>query len=359
MSTDRALFRQFPGLQDALPIVELGNFPTPVGQAESLGAELDCASLWIKHDEHCAPSYGGNKIRKLEFLLGDIQARGFNSVLTFGGAGSNHALATAINCKQLGLSCTAVLTPEPPTDAVRKTLRYHLALGTNIRYARHYAEVRATADAALEELGDTCYEIPFGGSSWVGSCGFVNAGLELAEQINNSELPAPDAIYLPLGTTGSATGLALGLQFAGISSRIEAIQVTPPSMHQDLMYEKLFGEACKELNARDVHVPLKAEPFAQTRLHDDQLGDGYAIPTEAAREAAQLASDHLDFPVSLTYTAKALAGMFADARADVLQGQHVLFWNTYNAQPYPGFTVDTDWQALPASLHEYFDSPHS
>ena len=91
MPTNRPLFRTFPALSDALPIIELGNFPTPIDQSESLAAELNCATFSIKHDEYCTPVYGGNKIRKLEFLLGDIQARGYRSVVTFGGAGSGIA----------------------------------------------------------------------------------------------------------------------------------------------------------------------------------------------------------------------------------------------------------------------------
>ncbi|GAG08413.1 unnamed protein product, partial [marine sediment metagenome] len=88
-----------------------------------LGARLSIEELWVKCDDISAPDYGGNKIRKLEFLLADARQRGCTTVLTFGGLGSNHALATALNCNRLGLNCIAVLTPEPATEAVRRTLR--------------------------------------------------------------------------------------------------------------------------------------------------------------------------------------------------------------------------------------------
>jgi D-cysteine desulfhydrase len=354
MPTDLALFDRFPALRNSLPVVELGQFPTPVTEAGRGAARLDCASLWIKHDENCAPAYGGNKIRKLEFLLADAKDRGARSVLTFGGAGSNHALATAIHCKQIGLGCTVVLTPEPATDAVRRTLRYHLMLGTDIRYAEHYSDVRTLADAVLAEQGETCYEIPFGGSSWVGSCGFVNAGLELAEQINAGELPAPDRIYIAMGTTGSAAGLALGFALANVAAQIEAVQVTPSSMRQDLLFAQLFSEANKALNARDVHIPLLSRPFAQATLRDDQLGEGYAMPTDAGRAAAEFMTDELQIPGSLTYTAKAMAALLADAKAGQLEGQHVLFWNTYNARPYPSLPEDNRWKQLPPAMHKFF-----
>jgi 1-aminocyclopropane-1-carboxylate deaminase/D-cysteine desulfhydrase-like pyridoxal-dependent ACC family enzyme len=357
MSTDYSLFTRYPALRRALPIINIGHFPTRVSQAESLtraeGFEID--NLWFKHDEQCAPAYGGNKIRKLEFLLGDAIKQGSRSVFTYGGAGSNHALATSINCHEHGLLCTAILTPEPATAAVRNTLRYHVALGTNIKYARHYDEIHAAAEEVRDEMGEDCYEIPFGGSSWVGCCGFVNAAFELADQIESGALPAPDVIYLAMGTTGSAVGLALGLQIAGLPTRIEAVQVTPASMRQDQLFARLFAETNKELFARDAHIPILTEPFAGVTLRTDQLGKGYAIPTDAAREAAALVMEHLGIPVSLTYTGKALAALIADARQNKLDGQNVLFWNTYNAQPYPGFNSNESWRNLPEELHEFFD----
>ena len=356
MASDRALFERFPSLRAAFPIVELGDFPTPISQIQGLKNQLNIDHLWIKHDENCAPTYGGNKIRKLEFLLGDIQARGFNSVLTYGGVGSNHALATAINCKQLGLRCIVILTPEPATEAVRNTLQYHLALGTDIRVASTYGEVQNATQSVLKEQGEQCYEIPFGGSSWLGACGFVNAGLELATQVAAGQMPEPDVIFMAMGTTGSAAGLALGLELAGLKSKIEAVQVTPASMRQDTQFARLFAEANKFLNQHDVNVPLYVEPFRLAHLRNDQLGEGYAIPTPAAQNAAEFANVHLKFPTSLTYTAKALAGLISDAARGELADKEVLFWNTYNARPYPSFKADDAWKKLPGPLHQYFTS---
>ena len=356
MAIKRALFERFPALEEALPWIELGEFPTPVSPAESLATELGLDALWIKNDECCAPAYGGNKIRKLEFLLADARQRGCHSVLTYGGAGSNHALATAINCHELGLSCMAILTPEPATEAVRRTLLYHLALGTRLIYAHDYGDVRAAADNIRTELGEACYEIPFGGSSWVGACGFVSAALELAHQIDAGKVPQPDVIYLALGTAGSAAGLALGLAIAAIETRIEAVQVTPASMGQDALYARLFASTNRELNQRDVHVPLFTEPFAQTVIRTDQLGKGYAYPTPAGREALEFMHVHLDLPASLTYTAKAMAGLIKDARNNKLGAQQIMFWNTYNAQPYPELPAGDAWQKLPDELHYFFAS---
>jgi D-cysteine desulfhydrase len=356
MPAERALFRRYPALAEQLPIVELGSFPTPVTSGDSLAAKLGIGELRIKRDERCAPVYGGNKVRKLEFLLGDVRQRGCNAVLTYGGAGSNHALATAIYARQMGLRCSAVLTPEPATESVRRTLLYHLAIGTSLVYARNYEEIKGKAQRVLDEAGDACYEIPFGGASWVGTCGFVDAACELADQITAGELPQPDVIYIALGTTGSAAGLALGFALCGIETRIEAVQVTPPSMQPESVFARLFAETNRELNRRDVNVSLLTEPFRQTTLRDDQLGDGYAMPTAECREAAALMDEHLGLPASLTYSAKAMAGLIADARAGKLRDKQVLFWNTYNAQPYPELPGGDAWKKLPPDLHRFFAS---
>ena len=129
---NRPLFKRFSGLFGRLPFIALGQLPTPVKPLVTLAKKIGVADLWVKCDDISAPVYGGNKIRKLEFLLATAIAQGCTSVLTFGGLGSNHALATSINCKRLGIQCIAVLTPEPATEAVRRTLRYHQLLGTRL-----------------------------------------------------------------------------------------------------------------------------------------------------------------------------------------------------------------------------------
>ena len=184
MSEQRAIFERYPALRESLPFIQLGELPTPVHRITGLEEAIGVDKLWIKRDDISALDYGGNKIRKLEFLLAAAKQNGCSHVITYGGFGSNHALATALNCKKLGLQCVAVLTPEPATDAVRRQLRYHQAIGTEFEIAYDYNTVREAAQRAKDRHGEAnCYEIPFGGSSWLGAIGFVNAGLELAQQV--------------------------------------------------------------------------------------------------------------------------------------------------------------------------------
>jgi len=361
VAPDRALFSRYPHLVTQLPFIKLGQLPTPVSRLDALQRELrphlDDGHLWVKRDDISAADYGGNKIRKLEFLLAEAKQQGCSSVLTFGGLGSNHALATSLNCRRLGLHCIAILTPEPATAAVRRTLLYHQLLGTQIEVATRYALAREIADEARKDRGpDAVYEIPFGGSSWMGATGFVNAAFELADQVATGQCPEPDVIYLGCGTAGSTAGLALGLQLAGLKSRIEAIQVTPDSIQPARLYQTLFEETAAELQRLDPAITLQGLDVAAVKVRGDQLGEGYAIPTPAAREAAELAERNEQMPVSLTYTAKALAALIADARAGLLAGKRVLFWNTYNSRPYPPLPDDDGWKGLPESLHALFNN---
>ncbi|MBT8421834.1 MAG: pyridoxal-phosphate dependent enzyme [Gammaproteobacteria bacterium] len=331
-SPDRPLFRRWPQLADTLPFIELGTLPTPVDTGQTF-AELPSLSIAIKRDDISATDYGGNKIRKLEFLLSDARAQQRDHIITYGGLGSNHARATALNCKKLGLHCTVILTPEPMTPAVQETLDHHTALGTRVEVAERYTDVGEICERVQQEYGrDHCYEIPFGGSSRVGTLGFVNAALELADQINAGECAEPDVIYVACGTAGTVAGLAVGLEIAGLGARIEALQVTPDSMQPFRLASNLIAEVTDDLVAAGLDMPATGGAIARLNIRNDQLGDGYAEPTEAGREAAAIWTNGTGLPTSLTYTAKAFAGLIADARAGQLTDAQTLFWNTYNSQ---------------------------
>jgi D-cysteine desulfhydrase len=357
MSEQRALFERYPRLRESLPFTPLGDFPTPVHRITELEDALGVAKLWIKRDDISASEYGGNKIRKLEFLLAAALHNKCSHVITFGGFGSNHALATALYCRRLGLKCVAILTPEPATSQVRRQLRYHQLIGTEITIAHDYKDVRATAEKVKNRYGAAnCYEIPFGGSSWLGAVGFVNAGLELAQQIAAGKLARPDVIYLGCGTAGSVAGAALGLLIANIDTSIEAVQVTPDSMNPGKLFKDLFIETNRELRARENSIASFGTEQTGVNVRRDQLGEGYAMPTPAGEEAARIMHESTGLPVSLTYTAKTLAALMADAGRGLLTGKNLLFWNTYNSQAYPKLPLDDSWKELPEELHYVFEN---
>jgi D-cysteine desulfhydrase len=217
-----ALVGRFPQIAERVSRVPLCDLPTPVVRAEKLEAEARLGPLYVKRDEATARPYGGNKPRKLEWVLGDAQARSISRVMTFGGLGTNHGLATALYAARLGMACDLVLVDQPVDDHVRRRLREHVAAGASIHYGR---SVFGTAVRALGLLArhPRTLVIATGGSSLRGVLGFIDAGLELADQIRRGELPEPARIYVAVGTGGTVAGLAAGLSLAGVRSLVVGV----------------------------------------------------------------------------------------------------------------------------------------
>jgi D-cysteine desulfhydrase len=338
-----------------LPRVALGAWPTPLAAAPALAAATGVPGLLLKDDGACATPYGGNKVRKLEYLLGDARARGCTAVLTFGAAGSNHVLATAIHARALGLDCHAVLTEQPPTPWVRGTLGWHVQLGTTLHPATGHADSQAIAArlAAGHPAGAHALAvIPWGGSAPLGTLGFVAAGLELAAQCADLALP-PQAVYLPAGTLGTAVGLALGLALAGLPTRVIGAVVVPPAVASPAALRALADGTVALLRTLDPAVALPADPLARLTLRTEFLGDGYALPTPAARAAVAAAAEG-GLALETTYGGKALAALRADAATLDPAAGPVVFWVTGNTRPGPAGVAATDPAALPGELRRYF-----
>lgn len=348
------LAARYPKLLLNLPFLTLTDLPTPLDRAEELGEELGLNTLWIKRDDLTASIYGGNKVRKLEYLFADVQSRGCDAVVTFGAVGSNHVLATSIFAKQLGITCYGVLTEQPVTPYVADTLRYHAMLGTRLVMAPGYYGANAAADeiARNHPTGPgKVYRMMWGGSSWRGAVGFVNAAFELADQLKHAE--APHKIYVACGTMGTAVGLAIGLRLAQLRSEVVAVQVVPDPVTTEENLRKLFTQTNGELHAIDDEIALLDEPFSNLTLKTGYLGDGYAEQTPACKEAVELIARTEGLVLETTYTGKALAALIDDARAGRLEGQQVAFWNTYNSRPHPGGLANVDTSSLPDELSRY------
>lgn len=307
----------------------------------------------IKHDERSGPLYGGNKVRKLEYLLARARQRGKTRVATYGAAGSNHALATAIYAKSLGFDCTCLLSHQPATPAVARTLRKHVELGTEIiRFGGDRARRVAIQREHLQ--GRDAWAIPMGGSSWIGAIGFVNAALELAEQFDAAGGVTADRIYVAMGTMGTAAGLALGLALAGVEIPVHAVRVTDPRFANLPALERLVAKIEALIRRRE--DGLRAGLAARTHLvfRDDFFGEGYGRSGPAVESAVRFAHDELGLGLESTYTGKAFAAMLADISAG--RCTRPLFWNTYNAVP---FAVDEALplagSVLPPEFLRYFD----
>lgn len=348
------LAARYPKLLLNLPFLTLTDLPTPLDRAEELGGTLGLETLWIKRDDLSASLYGGNKVRKLEYLFADAQTRGCDAVVTFGAVGSNHVLATAIYARQLGLTCYAILTPQPATPYVGDTLRYHAAIGTRLLPATGYRGSRERLDAVRREHPtgpDKVYEITWGGSSWRGTVAFVNAAFELADQLKHAE--APDRIYVACGTMGTAVGLAIGLRLARLPTGVVAVKVVPDPVTTKDNLCSLFDRTTRELHAIDDEIERLDDPLANLTLRTEFLGDGYAEATPECLEAIDLMAGTEGHVLETTYTGKGLAALVADARAGRLEGKQVAFWNTYNSRPHAAVPSDDQLGTLPAELRGY------
>ena len=348
------LANAYPTLAKHLDKLVFAELPTPVGEKiVSLAGSNHTIS--IKYDNLTSSFYGGNKLRKLEYLLRGALARNVGRVATFGTAASNHVLATALYAKQLDLPCTCLTSHQVRTAAAVRTLRLLLANGAEIvRYGGSYHSRIETMRRHVQ--GRNIYLIPIGGSSWLGTVGYVNAGLELAAQITALEIPAPDRIYIATGTMGSAAGLALGLALAGQESQVQAVRVSPEIIMNRRRLDHLTIKTATMLSRIDASIPADLASHALIEVRHEFFGDGYAVSNSATDAAVELASGQLGLDLEPTYTGKAMAALLYDLAQSEHAGKSMLFWNTYNSNPLPD-PDDTaiDLDRLPAEFLRYFD----
>jgi D-cysteine desulfhydrase len=348
-----ALFRAFPSLAEHVPWMALGRFPTPVARVE--GLLPSSVELWVKRDDESGAVYGGNKVRKLEFLLAEAKARGARRLVTLGAIGSHHVLATAIYGKRAGFAVDAVVFPQPLTDHVREQMLADVASGATLHPTAGYLGVPLAVWRRRRAEGAAW--IPPGGSSPIGSLGYVSAGLELLEQIARGELPRPDVVYVALGSCGTAAGLLVGLAGAPSLPRLDArlvgVRVVDRMVSNVRVTRALAADTAALLAARDEHWFNQFAPPPFTVEHRF-FGGGYGRATAASDEAVTRAAA-AGLRLEPTYTGKAMAALLADAAAGALDGKRVLFVNTYSsADLAPLLAGGPGVGGLPRALQRHF-----
>lgn len=328
-----ALFRAYPAARGKLPRAAFVKAPTPVDALELDRKGFARGRLYVKRDERSCPAYGGNKPRKLEFVIGHALERGARTLVTTGGLGTNHGLATTILGRAVGLKTILVLVHQPVTEAVRATLLLQAGYGAEQVYG---ANVPGAAIQTLRVLvgsllrGDRPLLVPTGGSSARGNLGLVSAGLELAEQVRAGALPEPEQVYVPVGSGGTLAGLVLGLRLARLRTRALGVLVTdilPPS---PASLARAARRTLALLRRADPSVPGLTIVPSDFSLITSELGPGYGAPTPAAREAVELAAG-AGLSLDVTYAGKCLSAILNRARRQELGDGPILFWNTYNA----------------------------
>ena len=353
------LFEHYLLLGDKLPYVSLGEFPTPVEKLDRLGGDIDVNHLYIKRDDLSGKVYGGNKIRKLEFLLGHALRAKIKGVLTGGFAGSNHALATAIYAQRVGLKSISMLMPQPNAHYVRHNLLMSHYYGAELHQHRNipFLAVGTIYQLLQHKLkyGYFPQVISAGGSSPLGVTGYVNAAFELKEQIMEGKIPEPDRIYVALGTMGTAVGLMLGVKAANLKSRVISVRVVDEKFANVRKMIKLFYKTNFFLHSLDSSFPKFEFSEKDIDIRHGFFGQRYALFTEEGMEAVTRMEKNEGIKLDGTYTGKTFAALMDDAEKHDLRDKVVLFWNTYNSKDFSDVITTVDYRQLPRCFHRYFE----
>ncbi len=332
------LLARFPRLAARTPVVPLAAGPSPVARLGRLSESLGGPDVWLKNDGLYGTIYGGNKPRKLEFVLADALRRKSKTVLTTGAIGTNHGLATALYGAQAGLHVGLLLTyEEPGPDTGRQLLRM-AAAGADIYYTRNHALTAAAAPYFIARYWLRDRRRPYilgpGGSSSMGALGFVNAGFELAAQVAAGELPAPRSIVVPVGTGATVAGLLAGLRLAGLDSEVIGVAVTRAPTAWPVAVKRLARNVTKLVAGRAGDRKLARVGLDGLRISSDWLGPGYARPSRRSAQALAMAADLENLELDAVYTAKTMSAVIGLAGQGVLEGP-VLYWHTHNAIRMP------------------------
>jgi D-cysteine desulfhydrase family pyridoxal phosphate-dependent enzyme len=322
---------------ESLPRLKLATLPTPLDEAPRLSQELGVRVL-MKRDDLTGFALGGNKARKLEFLIADAVKKNADIIITGGGPQSNHARITAAAARKVGMDAILVFFGQPPSESNGNLLLDQI-LGAEIIYT--YTDDRSQTEPRIhgvtEELkarGRRPYVIPRGGSTPLGCISYILAVQELLEQLDARHVK-PASIFITTGSGGTQAGILAGLRYLGATIPVYGVTVSRPRSESIPRINSLVEETSEFLE-----TPLRLQP-RDIILTDAYLGAGYGKITPEARNAirwvAQLEGIFLD-PV---YTGKTMAGLIALARrGDIAPGETVLFWHTGGAPGLFGHAQD-------------------
>jgi L-cysteate sulfo-lyase len=318
------------------PRVRLAHLPTPLEPLPRLSEALGI-DLWIKRDDCTGLAGGGNKTRKLEFLLGDALEQGADTLVTQGAVQSNHVRQTAAAAAAHGLHCDIILEARTGSKAndylnngnVLLDRMFGATLRTVPRDTDMVAELETTAEA-VRARGGRPYVIPGGGSNAIGALGYVDCAREIVVQADELDLPV-DHIVTATGSAGTHAGLVAGLAVMGADIPVLGIGVRAPKVRQEANVLKLAQQTAALLGRPDAVTPDMVVADC------DYVGEGYGLVDEAVIEALKLAARTDAILLDPVYTGKAMKGLIALARSGRFQGETVVFLHTGGAQGLFGY----------------------
>lgn len=317
-----------PPLTVALPRLSLAQLPTPLEETPRLRAALGGPRLWFKRDDLTGFALGGNKVRKLEFVMAEALAAGADVVVSAAGPQSNHLRATAAAARKLGLEAVLIMHGAPPL-AVQGNHLLDRLLGATIRFTgstdRSQLDAAIAAEAeALRRAGRRPFVIPRGGATPTGSAAYVAAVAELEAQCQAQGLRL-DHLVVAVGSCGTLAGLWVGQQAVAAPYRLWGLSVSRPAAECAERVASLGAATARLLGLPAPEAPLPT-------LDDAYLGPAYGVPSSAAVEAIRLVARTEGIFLDPVYTGKAFAGLMALIRRGVFRAdENVLFWHTGGA----------------------------
>jgi D-cysteine desulfhydrase len=264
-----------------------------------------------------------------------VHRRGRRTILTVGALATNHGLATALYAREQGLRTVLALVDQPRDEHVERQLARIERSGARVYRTRGTAGTIAALPAIIARHTDwrrlrPPYFLTVGGSSPVGTLGYVDAALELSAQVERGELPPPARVVVALGSGGTAAGLALGLALAGLDTRVVAVQVNDRTPLDAGRVARLAGRAGRLLERRGAQLPPRSVSAGDLTVETRWLGEGYGHHTPEAQHALELAREE-GLALEPVYTGKTMAALLALRERGELGESPVLYWHTHNA----------------------------
>ena len=311
------------------PRVSLGHLPTPLEPMDRLSEELGGPRLWVKRDDCTGLSSGGNKTRKLEFLMADAATKGADTIITQGATQSNHARQTAAAAAKLDLGCHILLEDRTGSNDPNYILNGNVLLdrlhGASVSKRPAGADMNAEMEAIAARLtddGKTPYIIPGGGSNPIGALGYVNCARELVEQAANAGLEI-DALVHATGSSGTQAGLVAGLAALESEIHLLGIGVRAPQEKQEGMVYDLATRTSALIGA-ETRITR-----GMVRANCNYVGPGYGLPTPGMIEALKLLARTEGLLFDPVYSGKGLDGMIDQIRKGYFDGmENVVFLHT-------------------------------
>lgn len=365
------LFKIYPKLKEKVPWIPLlTNIPTPVERLNNLeqSFNLNDGQIYIKRDDKNHHIYGGNKLRKFEFIFGDVLKKRKKGIITTGGIGTNHGLACVIICKELDLplNCDLFLFSQPITWHVQRSLLLFDYFGAKIHPGG--GDITSFMKALFFKIRKPKYYFMFPGGSPLfgfgtplGTIGFINAIFELKEQIDKNIIPEPDEIFIAGGSIGTSAGLVAGCKLLGLNSRINIVAVYADLIANSSAVVRNANKAIRYLSKRDKTVPKISITENDFHFIKGYLGQGYGMKTLKGQTAVdkiyELEGKDKGFYLDTTYTGKTMAAMFDFLADRENKDKKVLFWNTYNSNNLDSYLKETEfnYKKLPKKVHEVFE----